>query len=151
MNGPHETRREVGRIGRFIVIGLGSVAIDFFVFRWLSASLPGDAAKAASYVAGMLFGFVGNKFWAFRSARKSVSEPLVYAGLYAVTLGVNVGVNKMVLAVLGESAGVFAFFAATGTTTVLNYLGMRWLAFRKGIQESAAIEDVKPEHIRRAA
>lgn len=140
----------MGRVGRFIVIGLGSVAVDLLVYNGLSGSMPGFVAKGISFVAGMLPGFVGNKFWAFQSARKTVSEPLVYAGLYAVTLCVNVGVNAAVLAVLGEPARLFAWFVATGTTTVLNYLGLRLIAFRKGIEERVAAEE-KTEPLRRAA
>lgn len=132
------------------MIGCGSVAIDYAVFTCLSASLSADVAKAISYVAGMLFGYFGSKYWTFRSARKSASEPLAFVALYALTLLVNVGVNRATLAGLGASATLVAFFAATGTTTVLNYLGLRLLAFRKGIEQREAADD-HAERIRRAA
>ena len=72
------------------------------------------------------------------------AEPATYLGLYAVTLGVNVAVNAGVLAAL-PGATLFAFLAATGLTTVHNYLGLRLLTFRRGVAERDA------ELIRRAA
>jgi putative flippase GtrA len=130
-------RRELGRVARFVVIGCASVAIDLAVYRLLAGATSPHAAKAVSYVAGMAVGFVGNKFWTFGSRRRSAAEPATYLGLYAVTLGVNVAANAGVLAVLpGET--LFAFLAATGLTTVLNYLGLRLLTFRRGVAERDA-------------
>jgi putative flippase GtrA len=110
--------------------------IDLGVYQGLTAAgLSPHAAKAASYVAGMLFGFVANKAWAFGSRRKSLAEPASYVLLYAATLVVNVGLNAAVLATLGRGATLFAFLAATGTTTILNFAGLRWVTFRKGMAD----------------
>ncbi len=131
-----ETKRQVSR---FLVIGSASVAVDFVVYTLLTAGgLAHAASKLLSYVAGMVAGFAGNKFWTFRSARRSVGEPLSYVLLYAVTLAVNVGVNSLALTVLGGEHALLAFLAATGVTTVLNFLGLHCLTFRRGVQERLA-------------
>lgn len=124
-------------LARFLVIGVGSVAVDLAVYQIVTAAalLAVHPAKGVSYLAGMVLGFFGNKFWTFSSARKSLSEPVMYAVLYTATLAVNIGVNAAVLALLGESRKLFAFFAATGVTTVLNFIGLRLLTFRVGIRE----------------
>lgn len=128
-------RREIGRVLRFVAIGGTSVLVDLLTYRTLDGTLSPAAAKALSYVAGMLVGFVGNKFWTFESQRRSLSEPVLYVLLYAVTLGVNVGVNAAVLAVDPDGL-LSAFLAATGVTTVLNYLGMRLVTFRRGVRDA---------------
>ena len=131
---------EVGRVARFVVIGGTSVAIDLAVYTLLDGTLDPTPAKAVSYVAGMLVGFVGNKFWSFGSRRKTASEPLTYGLLYAVTLAVNVLVNGWVLE--GTGHRLFAFLTATGLTTVLNYLGLRWVTFREGVRQREEHTDV---------
>ena len=135
---------EAGRVARFAVIGGASVATDLSVYALLVSHLDTHPAKGVSYLAGMLVGFVGNKFWSFKSARRTASEPITYGLLYAVTLAVNVLVNGGVLA-LTEGWGLhptvrwgLAFLVATGITTVLNYLGLRWVTFRRGVAEREA-------------
>ncbi len=140
---PHDALQENRRqISRFLVIGGASVAVDLVTYMALTGPLALDThlAKGIAYVSGMVVGFVGNKFWTFGSARRSVAEPISYALLYATTLAVNIGVNGAVLAVGGSAAKLPAFLVATGTTTVLNFLGMRWVTFRGGIDERLQAE-----------
>ncbi|MEX2187082.1 MAG: GtrA family protein [Pirellulales bacterium] len=128
-----ETRKQ---LLRFLVVGSTSVAVDFAAYRMLAAGLPSrDIAKAVSYLAGVVVGFFGNKWWTFESARRSATEPISYLALYAATLAVNVACNRAALVVLGENGGAWAFLFATGITTVLNFLGMKLVTFRRGIDE----------------
>ena len=87
--------RELGRLVRFLVIGTASVAIDLGVYALLSSTLGASLGKAVSYLAGMAFGFIGNKFWTFESRRRSAAEPLTYVALYAVTLPYAGGVYRL--------------------------------------------------------
>lgn len=143
------TRRQVAR---FAVVGGGSVAVDLFVY-WLlttsTAMLP-DVAKGLSYGTGVVLGFCGNKWWTFESRRRNASEPIVYLLLYAITLGVNVGCNRAVLALLGQDAAMWAFLFATGVTTVLNFLGMKLVTFRQRAHEPDRVATEAFAH-RRAA
>lgn len=130
---------------RFLVVGSTSVAVDFAVYRLILSGglLPRDIAKAASYLAGVVVGFFGNKWWTFESARRSAAEPVSYLALYAATLVVNVACNRAALALLGESGGTWAFLFATGVTTVLNFLGMKLVTFRRGIADRRQAEGVR--------
>ena len=134
----HEPRRH---LGRFIVVGLLSVGTDAALYlTMVSVGLPRDASKGIGYVAGMAIGFALNKTWTFGSRRAASSEALTYVLLYAVTLGVNIGLNRLVLAMGMERLmpvmlAILAFVVATGTTTILNFLGMRFIIFRRGIAE----------------
>lgn len=125
------------QLRRFLVVGLLSVATDLVVYYALDLSfgMATNLAKAVSYLAGVLVGFLLNKWWTFESARQSWSEPLTYFALYSITLGINVGCNHVVLTWLGEDFRLLAFLFATGVSTVLNFLGMRLVTFRRGIAE----------------
>jgi putative flippase GtrA len=95
--------------------------------------MPTHLGKGLSYAAGVIVGFVGNKLWAFESRRHFLPELLTHLFLYACTMLVNVVVYAGLSAVVGSEFAWFAFLGATGVTTVLNFLGMRWVTFRKGI------------------
>lgn len=131
-------RAEFRRVRRFIVVGCLSVAIDLLAYTLFRGVMTAAPAKGLSYVLGMLFGFVCNKVWTFESDRRSASEPILYAVVYSVTLAVNILVNSACLTLLGENGRVVAFLVATGLTTVLNYLGLRWLAFRTAVRTAAS-------------
>jgi putative flippase GtrA len=122
---------------RFLVIGVSCVFVDLAVYRLLGwkLNLRLDVAKGVSYWAGVVVGFVGNKFWTFRSTQKSLREPLAYVILYVCTMLANIACNGAVLSILGANATALAFLFATGVTTCLNFAGMRLLVFRHGIQE----------------
>lgn len=129
------------QILRFLVIGGSSVAIDgicYLLITTMSGISP-DIAKGISYVCGMLFGFWGNKLWTFESTKRSVSEPIFYVVIYACTLGLNVGINRAVLLLAGDEFRLLGFFLATGTTTVANFVGMKFVAFR---EQSPATEEL---------
>ena len=116
-------------------MGLLCVATDLGFYAALAGSLQLSfaSAKTASYLAGVVVGFLLNKKWTFQSDRTTWAEPVNYLLLYTVTLGVNVGCNSLVLAWYNEQK-LLAFLVATGVTTVLNFLGMRLVTFRKGIE-----------------
>jgi putative flippase GtrA len=134
----NENRRQVAR---FLAIGFASVGVDCGSYLLLHGlGLPSPVAKGSSYFAGTVAGFIGNKFWTFRSSRRGVTEPLNYLLLYTATLLVNVGVHAAILRITGPSGAALAFLIATGITTVLNFAGMKWFAFRVGVQERQARE-----------
>jgi putative flippase GtrA len=132
-----EAKETSKQIRRFLVVGLLSVLTDLGVYYSLvsGAVWSSGAAKALSYLAGVLVGFALNKSWTFESRRKSWSEPVTYLGLYFVTLLVNVLCNYLVLAALGNELRLPAFLFATGITTALNFGGMRLMTFRRGIDD----------------
>ncbi len=149
-----------GEIGRFIVAGVSAVATDsasyFVLLNWLEPSW----AKAISFVLGSVVAYVINKFWTFSQQQKSGAEVLRFVALYLSTLGANVSVNALVLwlaslalPALGLSSWglsswglnswdyelgsntlqldkIAAFLAATGTSTVLNFIGMKFWVFK---------------------
>ncbi len=115
---------------RFLVGGGSAVAVDFLSYRLLLLlGLAVNPAKAVSYVLGAAVGFLINKLWTFESKRFEPLEIVRYIALYAVSAAANTLVNHLVLGWLGY--GLLAFLAATGVSTVMNFLGQKFFVFRK--------------------
>ncbi|HBE67569.1 MAG TPA: GtrA family protein [Planctomycetaceae bacterium] len=130
-----EIVRSTNQIQRFIVVGILAVLTDLSTYFLLGNVMTAGCAKAIAYLAGMVVGFLGNKYWTFQSRRASIREPITYIALYAATLGCNVIANAVMLSALSganeTAAKLIAFVVATGISTVLNFLGMRFVTFRR--------------------
>jgi putative flippase GtrA len=102
----------------------------------LAAGLSPGISKGLSFLCGV--GFPLNKFLTFAqgptaasiSARKTGPEIIRYLAVYAASLAVNIGVNAAVLGLLGAQAKLLGFLVATGVTTVMNFVCLKWLVFR---------------------
>ncbi len=115
---------------RFLVGGGSAVLVDFLSYQLLMAlGLGISPAKAVSYVLGAAVGFVINKLWTFESKQFRPLEIVKYIILYAVSALANTLVNKLVLGWFGWK--LFAFLAATGVSTVMNFIGQKFFVFRK--------------------
>lgn len=122
---------------RFLVVGCTTVAIDYSTYKLLLlAGLNLSLAKGISFLIGAIFAFYANKAITFQFAGKpSVTQFFRFALLYLTTLGLNVLCNRMALSTLAQLISNFhvqlAFLFATGVSTVTNFLGMKFIVFRK--------------------
>lgn len=91
--------------------------------------IPVTPSKAVSYVLGAAVGFIINKLWTFESRTFLTMEIVKYIILYAFSAMVNALINRTVLDWLDIS--IIAFLAATGTSTIINYLGQKFFVFSK--------------------
>jgi putative flippase GtrA len=118
----------------FLIVGSLSVLIDFVTYRGLAviAAVHIDTAKAVSFLVATIFAYFTNRFWTFGHTAPQAGSPWRFGFLYALTLGANVMVNALVLALLaGTRAAVpLAFLVATGVSATLNFLGMKMFVFR---------------------
>jgi putative flippase GtrA len=124
-----DTRRQ---LLRFLVVGCGAVAIDFAVYFSLLRlwpSLDTAAAKVVSFVAGAIASFLLNRSVVFQVAEGTARQIVLFALLYLVTLSANAMVNEAVLSL--TAVPVLAWFVATGVSTVANFLGMKFVVFRR--------------------
>lgn len=135
-----ETKREnKGEIARYLISGAFAVTIDSVVY-WLLLSACGPSlAKAISFVSGTAAAYTLNKFWTFRKRDRDLTELLKFVCLYAVTLVINVLVNRLTLSfvplLIPEIQPVIfpvAWLTATGTSTVLNFVGQKFWVFKQG-------------------
>ena len=114
---------------KFCVGGGSAVVVDFVVYLLLKNIVQVSTAKAISYVTGAAAGFVINKLWTFQCKKFKVSEIIKYIALYICSAFANTLVNKFVLMLLPSVT--FAFLCATGTSTIINFIGQKFFVFRK--------------------
>lgn len=86
-----------------------------------------SVSKWISFFCGAVFGFIANKLWTFESKQVPTKEIPKYIVLYTLTAFINTWVNSIVLAL--TSLSFFAFLCATGISTVLNFLGLKFFVF----------------------
>jgi putative flippase GtrA len=124
----------LGQAGRFLVVGIGTLVLDFATYRTLLAlGLPVSLGKASGFVVGTASAYVLNRRVTFGHAGGGTAV-LRFVLLYAVTLVLNVGVNEVVLRALAGVPGriTLAFLVAQAVTSVANFLGLRHVVFPTG-------------------
>ena len=117
--------------------GGSAVACDTAVYFLLLPVLPASIAKGISFISGTIVAYLLNKFWTFKKPKRSHVEVVKFISLYLSTLGANIAVNRLMLdfaptvvPALKVYETQFAFLAATGTSTVLNFLGQKFWVFK---------------------
>jgi putative flippase GtrA len=128
---------------RFLLVGGTTVLIDAVVYQLLLlADVPHGWAKTASFIAGALFAYVANWRFTFRGRHHRWSV-VAFAVVYLCALGLNVGVNALVLALLDSTAtwavGI-AFVLATGVSAAWNFGGMARFVFRSPVRDPQPTE-----------
>ena len=114
---------------KFLVGGGTAVIVDFFTYKiFMVLGLERTIAKTLSFICGSIVGFIINKYWTFKSPKFQIKEILKYTVLYILTAFINSQVNKYTLLLFGNE--FFAFLCATGVSTILNFLGQKFLIFR---------------------
>jgi putative flippase GtrA len=121
-----------GQLLRYLLVGAANTAITFATYALLvRAGVPPVAASVVAFGAGAVNGYVLNRSWTFRSARRGAGAGgryviVLLAGLGLNALGVALGVN---VGGLPHLAGeIVALPPATATTFVL----ARWWVFGPG-------------------
>jgi len=116
---------------RFALVGGIAVALDAAGYWVLISFLQMDPvwAKRASYGIGSVWAFFANKFFTFGVRELRVGEPFLFAIVYAAGWLLNSVTHDLVLR-LAELKKI-AFLAATAVSTCTNFLGQKFLVFRR--------------------
>ncbi len=123
----------IKEILRFSVGGGSAVIVDAVFYAFMKQRIGLHLSKAMSYMAGAAVGFAINKLWTFNSKRFKVMEVLKYITLYIFSACANTIVNKALLHLAINT--VFAFLCATATSTIINFLGQKFIVFKKDKQQ----------------
>jgi putative flippase GtrA len=115
-------------ISRFIITGLLAVSTDLLSYFMLVEQLPINTAKGTSFILGSLVAFFLNKIWTFKNQDNITPRVIQFSILYTSTLCANIYINEITLTYILDHQ-LFAFICATGTSTVLNFIGMKYWVF----------------------
>lgn len=119
---------------RFLGVGITTVFVDFLVYKGLLIWLIPSWAKGIGFLAGTFYAYHLNRTWTFSDSAVSVRKFARFMGVYGTNLPINIGVNSLILNLLPNSFSSrlgFAYVIATGTSALLNFLGMKFWVFRR--------------------
>ena len=123
----------VGEAMRFLPVGGLAVLIDFLVYAALThAGAPPAPCKALSFIAGGVFAFFANRSFTFRRGGRDLASVAAFGVVYLLSLGLNVTVNSVLLALLPPPRAIAlqaAWFVATGASAAFNFIGMKLFVF----------------------
>jgi polyisoprenyl-phosphate glycosyltransferase len=136
-----------GSLLRFLLVGGTTVVIDAIVYQLLLlGDVPHGWAKALGFIAGALFAYVANWRFTFQGQHHRWSV-VAFVVVYLCALGLNVGANALVLAVVGDErtwqVGL-AFLVATGLSAAWNFIGMARFVFRSSARDPEPQEVAGP-------
>jgi putative flippase GtrA len=117
---------------RFIITGGLSAIVDFGLYvLGLAAGLNVNVAKSLSFIAGTITAYLINRRWTFQ-APPSTSRFIAVCVLYALTYGVQVGINYLFYVRFAAYPWrvPVAFVIAQGTATVINFIVQRAVIFK---------------------
>ncbi|OZM82319.1 GtrA family protein [Pseudonocardia sp. MH-G8] len=121
------------QLSRFVAIGAFSALVDLSVYLSLfTLGLWVHGAKAVGFIVGTTTAYLLNRRFTFSTNGGSAR----FAGfvlLYGTTFAINVGMNGLMLTVLPELPFrmTVAFVIAQGTATVINFVMLRTVVFRR--------------------
>jgi len=120
---------QVKELAKFSVAGWAAILTDYGVYSALLLVLPHAPAKALAFTAGGAVAYLINKYWTFGQTRKSIYEVVKFAIVNGAGLGLNVGVNELVLSLSGGNTNL-AFLAAVAIAGTAIYLAQKFWVFR---------------------
>jgi putative flippase GtrA len=121
---------QIKELAKFTVAGWLAILTDFGVYNGLLLLLPHWASKGISFTCGGAVAYLVNKYWTFRQRRKSYVEIVKFVVINGSGLGMNVGINELVLRWSGGNT-ILAFAAAVALSGSYIYLGQKFWVFRK--------------------
>lgn len=130
-NEPKPTSGLKGELLRFLVVGGIAVALDAASYWALMhfGQMSPVWAKRASFGIGSVWAFFANKYFTFAARELRASEPFLFAIVYVAGWFLNSVTHDLVLGWFGLKW--LAFLAATGVSTCSNFIGQKFLVFRR--------------------
>ena len=119
------------QILKFLLVGGIAVAIDAISYALLvdQAEIAHGISKRISFVLGSIWAFWANKYFTFESPVPPTKEILLFSVLYLSTFLANGWMHDFVFE--ASALDWLSFLVATATSTTINFLGQKFVVFRK--------------------
>ena len=124
-------------IFRYLIVGFSTVILDFLVYHFLLNWLDFNFAKAISFTSGTIWSYNINRSWTFAIGKTNITHFIKFWLVHMSSLIINVLTNNITLRYIADHDGFkirSAFLIATATSTIINYLGIKFLVFNKKIK-----------------
>ena len=117
-------------VRNYLYVGVICVIIDFILYEFLIdyTNLGLSNSKRLSYIIGASFSFILNKTITFKSGEKNITEPVLFILVYAFSFMLNSIAHDFFINIFD---GYLPFLIATFLSIVVNYLGQKFLVFKK--------------------
>ena len=121
----------VGELARFVVVGGVAVGIDALLYVTLHQVFGWQPswAKRLSFAAGTVWAFFANKLFTFGTQSWTTTEPMLFVLVYAFGWLANSLTHDLILS--ATSMGWLSFLSATAVSTATNFIGSKWVVFRR--------------------
>ena len=86
-------------------------------------------SKRVSFILGSIWAFLANKHYTFRSSVPARKEIIPFSLLYLSTYLANGWVHDMTWDI--SDIDWLSFLTATATSTIINFLGQKFIVFRR--------------------
>ena len=116
---------------KFIVVGVLAVLIDGTTYALMVRALGFEQglSKRVSFILGSIWAFFANKRYTFNSPAPARKEIILFSILYITTYFVNGWIHDITWKI--SDMDWLSFLTATATSTVINYLGQKFVVFHK--------------------
>jgi putative flippase GtrA len=120
-----------GEIIKFIVVGVFAVIIDGTTYALMIRTIGFEhgLSKRLSFILGSVWAFFANKYFTFNSSAPARKEIILFSILYITTYSINGWIHDITWEV--SALDWLSFLTATATSTVINYLGQKFVVFHK--------------------
>ena len=120
----------------YLVFGVLTTVVNYLVYLpcYNLLGLGSAVSNVIAWVAAVLFAFVTNKPFVFRSHDWSrevvVPEFVKFVGTRLGSGGIETGILLLTVDILGWNGNLWKLLTSV-IVVVLNYIGSKWLVFRK--------------------
>lgn len=125
-----ENRNLRNQLMKFVVTGFCGLFSDVSVYRMMvKIGAHVTPAKALGCCMGTVVVFFINRAWTFSVQQRSSAQVIRFAALYGTTITLNTTLNTLLLKLVPHPWQL-AFVCATAVTTVINFLGSKFIVFK---------------------
>lgn len=115
----------------YLIVGIFAVLTDLIFYKiFVFLGVENSIAKRVSFILGACISFFFNKKLTFNSKSKSIIQPILFALIYLISFIINSITHDIIIRFFEIN---LAFASATCLSIIINFLGQKYIVFKKKI------------------